>query len=61
MPSFKRIAVTTVGAVVGYQLTNIVISPMLKILPNEDGSVGTFEFLEAAVITATVLAANMLV
>lgn len=54
----KRFLVTSVSAAVGYNLANMVIAPAINILPNDDGSIGAFEFLESAVIAAAVILGN---
>jgi hypothetical protein len=57
----KRIAVTTVSAIGGYTIANMVLNK-LNILPAEtEFGIGMFEILEAVIITASVVTGNMLV
>jgi hypothetical protein len=61
MPSMKRIAVTTVSAIVGYQVSNMVLNATGIQPADTDYGFGMFEFIESAIITASVLAGNSLV
>ena len=59
--TIKRAAVTTVSVVAGYTVSNMVLNK-LNILPAEsEFGIGAFEIIEALIITAAVVAGNMVI
>jgi hypothetical protein len=56
--SIKRIGITSVSAIAGYTISNLVLNSMNIQPADSTWGVGAFELIEAAIIAAAVLAGN---